>query len=196
MIEPASLRYNRVAIFLHWTMALLILGMIALGLTMEDFPIKYRFLAFNLHKSFGITILALTLLRITWRLMHRPPPLPAHMAGWERRAADASHLLLYFFMLAIPLSGWIMVSADAKYPTIFFSLFEVPQFPLPAAYDTHDTHDRFEGLHYYLAMSALALAMLHGLAALKHHFFDRDDVLRRMLPRSIRRNPEQELPHA
>lgn len=175
-------RYTAVAIFLHWTIAVLMLGMIALGLTMEDFPGAYKFLAFNLHKSFGLTVLLLSLARLYWRLTHAAPPLPASMKPWERAAAHATHGLFYFLILALPLSGWIMVSADAKYPTIFFSLFEVPQFPLPAAYDTHATHETFEDVHYYLAIGTLGLVALHVGAALKHHFHDRDTVMWRMLP--------------
>lgn len=180
-------RYNSVAIFLHWTIALLILGMIVLGLTMEDFPIKYRFLAFNLHKSIGLTILMLSLFRLYWRLTHRPPALPEKMKAWERFAAHASHWAFYFLIIAMPLTGWITVSADAKFPTVFFTLFEVPQFPLPAAYDTHAVHEQFESLHYWLAMGTLALLVLHVGAALKHHFLDHDSVLRRMLPLWLQR---------
>jgi len=183
MLEPTNPRYTRTAIVLHWTIAFLILGMIAVGLTMGDYPIKYKFLAYNLHKSFGITILALSLFRLYWRFTHRAPGLPNGMKAWERLAAHGTHWVLYFLIIAMPLSGWIFVSADAKFPTVFFSLFEVPQFPLPAAYDTHATHELFEGLHYWLAMGALGLVALHIGAALKHHFINRDNVLRRMLPR-------------
>lgn len=182
-----SERYNAVAVFLHWTIALLIIGMIIVGLTMGDYPIKYKFLAYNLHKSFGITILVLSLFRLYWRLTHRVPPLPAPMPAWERLAAHASHYAFYFLIIAMPLSGWIMVSADAKFPTVFFTLFEVPQFPLPAAYDTHATHEQFEGLHYWLAMGTLGLLAIHIAAALRHHFVDHDSVLRRMLPLWLQR---------
>ena len=178
-----SEHYTRTAIALHWLMALLILSMIAVGLTMEDFPIRYKFLAYNLHKSFGLTVLALSLYRIYWRLSHRAPALPDATPRWQRVAAHATHIALYGLMIGMPLSGWIMVSADAKYPTVFFSLFQVPQFPLPAAYDTHATHEVFEGTHYWLAMGAIGLVALHIGAALKHHFINRDGVLHRMLPR-------------
>lgn len=180
-------RYNKVAVFLHWAIALLIIGMIAVGLTMGDYPIKYKFLAYNLHKSFGITILALSLFRLYWRLTHRAPALPPHMPAWEKLAAHVSHWGFYFLIIAMPLSGWIMVSADAKFPTVFFTLFELPQFPLPAAYDTTYTHDMFEWLHYWLAIGTLGLLVLHVGAALKHHFINRDTVLRRMLPLWLQR---------
>lgn len=182
-----SPRYHAVAVFLHWTMAALILGLILVGLTMGDYPIKYKFLAYNLHKSFGLTVLLLSVARVYWRLTHKAPPLPDGMKGWEKLAAHGTHLLLYGLMIGMPLSGWIMVSADAKYPTVFFSLFEVPQFPLPAAYDTHATHETFEGVHYYFAMGTLGLLTLHVGAALKHHFINRDAVLRRMLPLWLQR---------
>lgn len=180
-------RYNKVAVLLHWTIALLIIGMIALGLTMGDYSIKYKFLAYNLHKSFGLTVLVLSLFRLFWRFTHKPPAFPDSMKAWEKTGAHLGHLVLYFLMIAMPLSGWIMVSADAKYPTVFFSLFEVPQFPLPAAYDTNVTHEQFEWLHYWLAISAIVLVIGHTLAALKHHFVNHDTVLRRMLPLWLQR---------
>ncbi len=180
-------RYDRVAVFLHWTIALLIIVMLILGLTMGDYPTKYKFLAYNLHKSTGITILALSLVRLYWRFTHKAPPLPDHMSGFEKFAAKATHWFFYFLILAMPLSGWIMVSADAKFPTVFFTLFEVPQFPLPLAYDTHATHETFEGLHYWLAIIAIGLIVLHVGAALKHHFINHDAVLRRMLPLWLQR---------
>lgn len=180
-------RYTKVAVLLHWVMALLIIGMIAVGLTMGDYPIAYKFMAYNLHKSFGITILALSVFRLFWRFTHRAPALPAGMAAWEKLAAHASHMGFYVLMIGMPLSGWMMVSADAKFPTVFFSLFEVPQFPLPAAYDTRAAHDQLEGVHYWLAMGTLGLLALHVGAALKHHFINRDAVLRRMLPLWVQR---------
>lgn len=180
---PSSDHYTRTAMALHWLMALLILGMIAVGLTMANYPIQYKFIAYNLHKSFGLTVLALSIFRVYWRLWHRPPALPPATPRWQRMGAHATHITLYGLMVGMPLSGWIMVSADAKFPTVFFSLFQVPQFPLPAAYDTHATHETFEDAHYWLAMGAIALVALHVGAALKHHLINRDDVLRRMLPR-------------
>lgn len=187
MLSTNTPRYSAVAVFLHWAIAFLIIGMLVLGLTMSGYPTKYKFLAYNLHKSFGITVLVLSLLRLVWRIIHRPPALPESMKPWEKNAAHLGHWGLYFLMIAMPLSGWIMVSADAKYPTVFFSLFQVPQFPLPAAYDTHATHERFEWLHYWLAIGAIALVSGHALAALKHHFINRDSVLRRMLPLWLQR---------
>jgi cytochrome b561 len=180
-------RYDRVAVFLHWTIALLIIIMIAVGLTMGDYPIKYKFIAYNLHKSTGLTILALSLFRLYWRLSHKPPHLPEGMSGFEKFAAKSTHWMFYFLIIAMPLSGWIMVSADAKFPTVFFWLFQMPQFPLPAAYDTHATHEKFEWLHYWLAMGTLGLLALHVGAALKHHLINRDSVLRRMLPLRLQR---------
>jgi cytochrome b561 len=182
-----SPRYTKTAIALHWTIGLLIIGMLILGLTMGGFPTKYKFIAYNLHKSFGLTVLVLSLFRVYWRLTHRAPPMPASMKRWEKCAAHAAHLGLYFLMIAMPLSGWILVSADAKYPTVFFSLFEVPQFPLAPAYDTHDTHELFETLHYWFAMGAIGLIAAHFAAAMKHHFISKDSVLRRMLPLWLQR---------
>ena len=180
-------RYNAVAVFLHWTMAILILGQLAVGLTMENYPGSARALTYGLHKSFGLVILLLSITRLGWRLAHPVPHMPAHMPGWQKLAARLSHWAFYALMIAMPLSGWIMVSADARHPTVFFMLAEVPQFPLPAAYDTRATHERFEWLHYWLAIGTILLLALHVAAALKHHFLDRDTVLRRMLPLWLQR---------
>lgn len=175
-------RYSAVAIFLHWTIALLILGMIAVGLTMEDYPISIRFTAYNLHKSFGLTILALSLFRLYWRLSHTPPPYPESMKAWEKLAAKTTHWLFYFLIIAMPLSGWLFVSAFAKFPTVFFNLAEIPHLPVPKAYGPS-----LKALHYWLAMGTLGLLALHVGAALKHHFITRDSVLRRMLPLWLQR---------
>lgn len=175
-------RYNQVAMLLHWTMAILILGMIAVGLTMGDYSIQYKFLAYNLHKSFGITLLALSAFRLFWRFTHTPPALPAAMPPVEKRMAHAGHAALYFLMIAMPLSGWVFVSAYAKYPTVFFSLFEVPHLPV-----AKELGEPAKAAHYWLAMGAIALVSGHALAALKHHFINHDAVLRRMLPLWVQR---------
>ncbi len=175
-------RYDRVAVFLHWTIALLIIGMIAVGLTMEDYPISIRFLAINLHKSFGLTILALSLFRLYWRLRNPAPPLPEGMSSFEQFAAKASHWFFYFLIIAMPLSGWLFVSAYGKYPTVFFTLFEVPHLPVAKALGAP-----LKIAHYYLAMGTLGLLALHIAAALKHHFINHDTVLRRMLPLWVQR---------
>jgi cytochrome b561 len=179
-------RYNLVAMLLHWLMALAIIGLIVAGKVMTDlsFADPMKFQLYQLHKSAGITILALAIARIGWRLLHAPPPLPATMQPWERVAAGFTHAAFYVLMIAIPLSGWVMASASPTgIPTLWFDLFEVPALPgLSGGKDTSDIHDAAQETHELLANLTILLLLLHIGAALKHHFWNRDDVLRRMLP--------------
>jgi cytochrome b561 len=175
-------RYDPVAVTLHWLIALAIITMIPVGFFMEDFPISIRFDTYNLHKSIGLTVLALSIFRLIWRLMNPPPPLPEGMKKHEKLLAHAAHWLLYFLMVAMPLSGWLMVSAERKYPTVFFFMGEAPFIPMPVGMDPKATHEFFYYTHEYLAFGAVALIALHVAAALKHHYLDKDTILSRMLP--------------
>lgn len=197
MSERAQ-RYTAVAIVLHWAIAAAILFMLPLGFWMhiqaEDGNTSQGvFQAYQLHKSVGLTILALSLVRLGWRLLNPPPPLPPHMPGWERFAAKATHWLFYALTIGLPLSGWLFVSAgwsihdDAPLavPTRWFGLFEVPHlFGLDrASADVReDAADIAFNTHAILAFTAIGLAVLHVAAALKHHVFDRDAVLAHMVP--------------
>lgn len=179
--------YGAVAKLLHWLIAIAIIGMLAAGKYMTDLEIgQDRFDLTQLHKSIGLTILGLTLLRILWRLVNRQPELPAHMSALERMAAKGTHVVFYALMLAIPLSGWALASAS-KYniPTVYFGTVEVPHLPyistLPRD-EKKDAEDIAEEAHELLANLMILLLALHIAAALKHHFWDRDDVLTRMLP--------------
>ncbi|MEQ1809203.1 MAG: cytochrome b/b6 domain-containing protein [Terricaulis sp.] len=191
-------RYTAVAIVLHWAIAVAILFMIPMGLWMhesaEHGDVSARlFSAYQLHKSIGLTVLALSLVRLGWRLMNPPPPMPAHMPGWERFIAVATHWAFYALMIGLPLSGWLYVSTgwsihdEAPLPvaTHWFGLFQVPAlFGLNQA-DLGVREDAAEAAltaHAYLAYAALGLAALHVAAALKHQFFDRDEVLAHMVP--------------
>jgi cytochrome b561 len=191
-------RYTAVAIVLHWAIAVAILFMIPMGLWMHESAehgdvSAQLFRAYQLHKSIGLTVLALSLVRLGWRLMNPPPPLPEHMPGWERLIAKATHWAFYALMIGLPLSGWLYVSAgwsihdDAPLPvaTQWFGLFRVPSlFGLNQA-DLgvrEDTAETALTAHAYLAYATLGLAALHVLAALKHHLFDKDEVLAHMAP--------------
>ncbi len=179
-------RYHSVAILLHWVMALAIIGMIVIGFVMGDVsPLARKIAVYQFHKSLGLTVLALSIVRLGWRLLHRAPALPAHMPAWEVFGARASHVLLYVLMIGLPLSGWYIISTSSNtMPTQYFGLFTVPL--LPVFGDKKGAHELSEELHELLAFGAIALVTLHVLAALKHHFIDRDDVLKRMLPRFSR----------
>ncbi len=179
-------RYNTVAIALHWAIALLILGQIAGGFYMHNLPntAPAKFDLFQLHKSFGLSILLLTFLRLGWRLFHKTPALPGAMPGWQKLAARATHWLFYFLMLATPLMGLAIVSVSPKdIPTEWFGLVSVPHlgFLDPGA-DPAATEHLFIELHEVLSYAILGLLALHVAAALKHGFIDRDGVLRSMAP--------------
>lgn len=192
----ASPRYTAVAIVLHWAIAAAIIANLLLGWWMrgaiETAETQARAIAaFQLHKSLGLTILVLSLLRLAWRLFHPPPALPAAMPGWERFAAKAAHWAFYGLMVAIPLSGWLYVStqwrglAPLNVPTLWFGLFEVPHlFGLSEM--ARELRQTFAGFafdaHFYLAWGMAVLLVLHVAAALKHHFVNRDEVLANMLP--------------
>ena len=187
-------RYSAGAIVLHWAIALLILANIALGWRMGRVTGLAQFQLFQLHKSIGITVLLLTLIRIGWRLSHPRPPYPASMTPWERRAASGLHGGFYAFMLVLPLTGWVIVSASLyNLPTLLFGTMPWPHIgfvhTLPTA-----TRKLFENrvgvVHEWLAWTMLALIGLHVAAALKHQWFDRDDVLAHMLPFVRRRHLE------
>jgi cytochrome b561/polyisoprenoid-binding protein YceI len=180
-------RYSSVAVALHWAIAVLILTQIASGLYMAGLPnsssVKFDF--YQLHKSFGLSILGLTLIRIAWRLAHKPPALPSFMPGWQKLVARLTHWAFYALMLITPLAGLAIVSVSPLNVTTFwFGLFEVPHLPfLGGVADRAAAAETFAEVHEYLAFSILFLFVLHVGAALKHGFIDRDGVLRSMAPR-------------
>jgi len=182
MLLNSPARYGVVAMSFHWLIAVAIIGMLVLGKYMHDLPDSDpdKFSLYQLHKSTGLTILILSVGRLLWRLVNVVPPLPAHMPAWQRWAAHASHFLLYVLMVAIPLSGWARVSSDPiGIPTLWFGVFEVPHLPIevsePMSHFMHEVHE-------WLGNALILLLLVHVAAALKHHFSDRDTVLRRMLP--------------
>ncbi len=170
-------RYSNVAIVLHWTIAVLLIGNLGVGLlfdTIKDYDKSLFFTLIDLHKATGITILALAVLRLVWRLMHPAPPLPDHMTTVERVLAKLSHWGFYVVMLALPLSGWAMVSASAKrFPISWYGIFDIPFLPVVKGWN-------YGGLHGLLGWLALAMIVLHIAAALKHQYMDRDDIFARM----------------
>lgn len=173
-----SNRYTRSAQWMHWITAFAIPPLMALGLYMEGLPFspeKLQFYAW--HKWAGVSVFLLVLLRLMWRFRHPPPPLPAAMSVLERTVAHLGHWLLYGLLLAIPLSGWLMSSAKGV-PTVWFGLL-----PLPDLLARDDSLGNIlQATHKYLNGLFAVLVVGHVMAALKHHFINRDDVLTRMLP--------------
>lgn len=179
----APRRYTGVAIGLHWLMLIGLVGAFAMGLYIQELPFspnKLRLISY--HKWAGVTIFAVLLFRVFWRLTHRPPALPAAMPRWQQHLAEATHLLLYVLMVLIPISGWLMSSAKG-FQTVWFGLV-----PLPDLLDKNkELGDFLKEIHLLLNLTLAATVFAHAGAAFKHHFIDRDDVLTRMLPGLPRR---------
>ena len=172
-------RYTTVAIVLHWLIAALVLFMVGLGWIMDEIPkgTPERAYWFNLHKSIGITIGLLVVVRLLWRLAHKPPPLPSTMPAWEVAAARVTHALLYALLVAMPLVGFL-ASNYSRFGVKFFGLQIGPFFPEDQA-----MRDALQALHGALAWVLVVLVVVHVAAALKHRLIDRDQVFERMLPR-------------
>ncbi|MEM7256325.1 MAG: cytochrome b/b6 domain-containing protein [Pseudomonadota bacterium] len=183
-----SARYSSVAVALHWLIALCIVGLIVVAkvahsLADED-PLRFDLIQW--HKSFGIAVLVLVFFRIGWRLTHKPPALPTHMGLLERVAASLGHLGLYALMLAMPLTGWALVSASPlNLATELFGLIPWPHIPWLVDITDKDVWEyRFYTLHYWLANGLMALVAVHVLAALRHQWLLRDQLLSRMTIKS------------
>jgi cytochrome b561 len=175
---PVPQRYGAIAQLFHWTIAALIVVQFVLINLADGNASKLQQLGLIArHKSFGMTVLMLAALRLLWRLFNPPPQLPAGMKRYERVLAKLTHVVFYVLLFAMPLSGWLMSSAKG-YTVSWFGVFSWPNL---IAQDKANfellkqTHDILAGALFYLAI-------LHILAALKHHFWNKDDVLRRMLP--------------
>ena len=168
--------YTRTAKSLHWLMALLLIGLLALGFYMHDLPLSPEKLnLYAWHKWAGVSAFLLVLVRLSWRLGHTPPPLPAGMPRTMQLAAHAGHLVLYVLMIAIPLSGWLMSSAKG-FQTVWFGVLPIPDL---LAKDK-ETGELLALVHKSLNLLFVAAILGHIGAALKHHFIDKDGLLDRM----------------
>jgi cytochrome b561 len=169
--------YGSLARFLHWTIVILIIVQFFLAESADELPNGLEKLQWlTRHKSLGMLVLLLAVVRILWKVANKGLPTPAG-TGMIRKAAAAGHGLLYLLILLQPISGWAMSSA-ANFPVTFFGWF---QFPALVA-ENHDLHEALEEVHEVLFYALVAVAALHVAAALYHHFFLKDDVLRRMMP--------------
>jgi cytochrome b561 len=184
--SPMLFRYTRSAMLLHWTMALGILCMVVIGLVMTQLPLSpmLQFKLYQLHKSIGITVLFAAILRLLWRLGHRPPQPPDSLTPIEHLAAEGMHRLLYVFMFAMPLTGWAVVSVSPfNIPTVLFGLIPWPHMPILSTLHDKPTADAIlSKVHAYGGWTLIVLLTVHAGAALRHHLVLRDEVLERMLP--------------
>jgi cytochrome b561 len=170
--------YAKAAILFHWLVFALIFVGFPLGLYMHGLalsPDKLRL--YSYHKWIGVTVFGLALGRLAFRALHPPPGLLPGMSAWERRAAQTAHGLLYAFMLMVPVSGWLMSSAMG-FQTVWFGLIPLPDLIAKSKY----LAVMLWQLHQILNFLMVFLILLHAAAALKHHFLEHDDTLRRMLP--------------
>lgn len=175
----AADRYSGVSKTLHWVIALLAFSQLAMGKFFEVEADEGEGL-FGWHTALGLLVLVLMIVRLGWRLTHNVPGLPRNTPGWQQVAARATHIAFYALLIALPLSGWLLTSVEGD-PVSFFGWFGVPALPVPGG---EASEDLIEEAHEVLGNVLLVLAGIHVLAGLKHHYIDRDDVLRRMMPGS------------
>lgn len=174
----APTTYTHSAIALHWLVALAILCAFPLGVYMHELPLSPNKLQlYSYHKWLGISALLLVAIRLAWRLGHRPPSLLPGMPRWQEIAAHAIHHSLYLLMLAVPLSGWLMSSAMG-FSVVWFGVLPLPDL----ISKDKQLGELLKGVHATLNFTMLALILVHAAAAIKHHLFERDGTLARMLP--------------
>lgn len=178
----ARWRYSAPTIALHWSAAALIAVTLPLGLYMHELrlsPLKLQL--YSYHKWMGVTVCGLVVLRLLWRLAQTPPP-PLPLPRWQAQAASIAHLALYLLMVLVPISGWLHSSATGV-PTVYLGMWQLPD--LVAA--SRPLGRVLKEVHENMSNVLLAVVALHVVAALKHHFVDRDETLRRMWPWATRR---------
>lgn len=182
MNTPKTNRYSALAMLLHWLLALGLIGLFAAGLYMADLPFSpLRLKLYNWHKWAGITVLALSALRLVWRLTRRPPALPQSvvlsMPAWQLRAYQATHIALYALFFIVPLVGWTYSSA-AGFPIVVFGVLPLPDL-VPVS---QELAGLIKPWHQITAFTLAGLVVLHVAAALKHQWIDKDKLINRMMP--------------
>lgn len=164
--------------YLHWFVAVFVMMMLSFGFVLSYLPGSIKPLAYMLHKSVGLTLLALMLMRLMWVACLNKPALPKAMPRWQYYLARFVQYSLYFFLIAMPISGWIMATASNKIP-VYFGWFSVP---FPGIISNKALAHWMREAHYFIAYILLGLIALHIAGALKHRFIDKDDVLNSMMP--------------
>jgi len=173
------LNYSSLTKFFHWFIATLVVLMLSGSFFLEDVPEQFAGTAYMIHKSLGLTVLTLMVLRLLWILHAGRPSLPNTVPKWQRLLSRTVQYSLYLFLILMPLSGWIMSMAANRVPS-FFGLFNVP---FPGIAPNEDFSKVMVDVHETIAWILIFLLILHVSGAIKHHFIDKDDVLRQMLPR-------------
>ena len=170
-------RYTRTAALLHWTIAVLIIVNLAAGFFASSVESAIEPFVMNAHKVIGISVLALSVVRLGWRLTHRAPPLPDHVSTIERWSAGIVHFALYVLMIAMPFSGWLVTSSFPKRHAIDAGIFVIPFLPVTPdkamAFLAHDAHS-------FMAWAMIALVLGHVMAALRHQWVLKDGLLARL----------------
>jgi len=176
-LQNSPERYGAVSLLLHWGVALAVFGLFALGLWMVslNYYHPWRQTAPDLHKSIGITLFAIMLLRVLWRFLSPPPPAPSNHGWMIRTATKLGHLTIYLLLFAVMISGYLISTAEGDGILVFGT------FKVPALIELSGQAELAGNIHLYLAITLVVIAVLHALMALKHHFIDRDTTLTRML---------------
>lgn len=177
MVDPLVKRYTKLTKFLHWSIALVVICLL-FSFFLDDVPKTSKATAIMLHKSFGLTVLGLMLIRFIWILHTGRPDLAPDSPRWERVLAHIVQRSFYLFLIAMPLSGWMMSTA-AGHPPVYFNLYTLP---FPGIAPNEGLGGLFFDAHKAIAFILIGLLILHVAGALKHHFIDKDHVLKRMLP--------------
>lgn len=177
-LGQSAVRYSRGAMWFHWVIAALIAGNLFLGFYHEDFGKAATPWMMFFHKAIGVSVLALSLARLLWRLGHRPPPFDKALRPWEALLARITHWLFYVAMIALPLTGWLLSSSSNR-ATNFFGILEIPPLPVPRS---DVAHDLLEDAHELLGYVMLALIALHVAGALKHHLEGHRHLIGRIGP--------------
>lgn len=175
LLKNSNNHFGLVAILFHWIMAILIIGLLIMGIYMVELPISLQKLKlYGWHKEYGLLALALVIVRLCWRIINISPELS--LPRYEIIAARLVHWAFYGFMFAMPITGWLITSA-AGLPASFFGLFTLPNLIAP----DEEQRQFYELVHEWLGYGLIVTILLHASAALKHHFINRDNVLRRMI---------------
>ena len=182
-----STHYTSTAKTLHWLISLMIFCLLLLGFYMSDLPLSPDKLKFySWHKWAGVSVFLLVIVRLAWRITHTPPAMPEQMPQLQKVAATIFHFALYALMFLIPLSGWLMSSAKG-FQTVWFGVLPIPDL-LPK---DKVIGDALKEVHQALNLLLIGIIIVHVLAALKHHFIDKDDVLKKMHPSLMKIAPEE-----